>query len=68
MPAKEETVRDYRERINRVIFHVESHLGEPMGLQDLARIACFSTFHFHLMVSPMGASQHGADADHKACS
>ncbi|MBI5529725.1 MAG: AraC family transcriptional regulator [Deltaproteobacteria bacterium] len=47
MPEKESTSRDYRERINRVIFHIESHLDEKLDLQDLAKVAFFSPFHFH---------------------
>ena len=47
MPSKDTTTRDYRERINRVIFHVETHLGEPLSLEDLAKVACFSAYHFH---------------------
>jgi AraC family transcriptional regulator len=47
MPKKPSTKRDYRERINRVIFHIERHLDDPMGLQELAKLACFSPFHFH---------------------
>jgi AraC family transcriptional regulator len=47
MPSKDTTTRDYRERINRVIFHVEAHLGEPLSLEDLAMVACFSPYHFH---------------------
>ncbi len=47
MPAKDTTTRDYRERINRVIFHIEAHLGEPLNLEELARVAYFSPYHFH---------------------
>jgi AraC family transcriptional regulator len=47
MAKKTSTKRDYRERINRVLFHVERHLDEPMGLQELAKVACFSPYHFH---------------------
>lgn len=47
MSVKDSTTRDYRERVNRVIFHVERHLGEPLHLEELARVACFSPFHFH---------------------
>jgi AraC family transcriptional regulator len=47
MPAKASTARDYRERINRVIFHVEQHLGEALSVEGLAKVACFSPFHFH---------------------
>ncbi len=47
MASRETTVREYRERINRVIFYIEEHLGEPMNLGDLAKVACFSPHHFH---------------------
>lgn len=47
MPAREWTGRDYRERINRVIFHIEGRLGEALNLEDLAKVACFSPYHFH---------------------
>jgi AraC family transcriptional regulator len=47
MPAREATIRDYRERVNRVIFHIERHLDEELGLEELARVACFSPCHFH---------------------
>ncbi len=47
MPERANTSRDYRERLNRVVFHIESRLGEPLRLEDLAKIACFSPFHFH---------------------
>jgi len=47
MATREATVRDYRERVNRVIFHIERRLEEPLVLEDLAKVACFSPFHFH---------------------
>lgn len=47
MPSKDTTTRDYRERINRVIFHIEAHLGEPLSLETLAKVAHFSPYHFH---------------------
>ncbi len=47
MPTRASTIRDYRERVNRVIFYVEAHLDEPLRLKELARVACFSPFHFH---------------------
>ncbi len=37
----------YRERINRVIEYVNSHLHESTSLETLADVACFSSFHFH---------------------
>lgn len=41
------TKRLYTERINKVVEHVNTHLHEPLSLQMLADIACFSSFHFH---------------------
>lgn len=38
---------EYAARFNRVVDHVQAHLGEPMDLETLARVACFSPFHFH---------------------
>ena len=47
LPPHDPQFRRNRERVNRVIFHVERHLGEPLHLEELARVACFSPFHFH---------------------
>ena len=37
----------YVERINRAIDHVLAHLGEPLRLEEVARIGAFSPCHFH---------------------
>ena len=42
-----DTVRDHRERINRVLLHLQNNPGAPFSVEELARIACFSPFHFH---------------------
>ena len=39
--------RDYVLRINRAVDHVTRNLGEPLKLEDVARAACFSPYHFH---------------------
>ena len=44
---KPDTKRDYTERVQRVLVYIQRHLGESPGLDELARIACFSPFHFH---------------------
>ena len=44
---------DYEGRINRVIDHIEAHIDEPLRLDDLARVACFSRFHFHRLFTAM---------------
>ena len=41
------TLESYRERILRVLSHIERHLDEELSLDDLARVACFSPCHFH---------------------
>lgn len=38
---------DYVARVNRAIDHIVQHLAEPLQLEDVARVACFSPFHFH---------------------
>jgi AraC family transcriptional regulator len=44
---KTTTARDYHERILRTLAHIQAHLDEPLDLDDLARVACFSPYHFH---------------------
>lgn len=38
---------DYVGRVNRAIDHVTRNLAEPLKLEDVARAACFSSYHFH---------------------
>lgn len=45
--AKAPAGADYLERINRAIDHVLRHLAEPLPLDEVARVACFSPYHFH---------------------
>ena len=45
--ASESTRREYAARMNRVVDHIQAHLAEPLDLERLAAIACFSPFHFH---------------------
>jgi AraC family transcriptional regulator len=42
-----ETLNSYRERMGRVLVHIQSHLDEPMPLDQLAGVASFSPWHFH---------------------
>ncbi len=44
---KSDTQRDYTERVLLVLVHIQKHLGESLNLDELARVACFSPFHFH---------------------
>jgi AraC family transcriptional regulator len=38
---------EYTRRINRVIDYLRANLDRPVKLKELARVACFSEFHFH---------------------
>src|SRR5579883_3000665 len=38
---------DYVARVNRAIDHVTRNLAEPLKLDEVAKVACFSPFHFH---------------------
>lgn len=50
---RREVRAEYEGRINRVVDYVQAHLGEPLRLEPLARIACFSPFHFHRIFAAM---------------
>jgi AraC family transcriptional regulator len=41
------TILDYSRRIERVVDHIAAHLDEPLDLERLAAVACFSPYHFH---------------------
>ena len=43
----------YRERLNRVLRHIENHLDESPDLEALSAVACFSPYHFHRIFSSM---------------
>jgi len=45
--------QEYVARINRVIDHIDAHLGAELTLDQLADVACFSRFHFHRIFSAM---------------
>ncbi len=44
---KTATATDYQERILRTLVYIQAHLDDDLDLDDLARIACFSPYHFH---------------------
>ncbi len=51
--TSEATLRDYKERLLRVLVHIQQHLDEALGLEELARVACFSPYHFHRIFKGM---------------
>ncbi|MGI5863666.1 MAG: AraC family transcriptional regulator [Myxococcales bacterium] len=38
---------EYTARINRVLDYIENNLERSLALEELARVACFSPYHFH---------------------
>ena len=44
---KATTLRFYKERLLRVLVHIQQRLDEPLALDELARLAGFSPYHFH---------------------
>ncbi len=47
MNSKEKSRQAYMARINKVMDYIEHHIEEPINLNKIASIACFSPFHFH---------------------
>lgn len=47
IPRKEETLRDYKQRLLRVLDWLEGNLDSSPGLTQLAEVAAFNPFHFH---------------------
>jgi AraC family transcriptional regulator len=44
---------EYTRRIDRVIDYLRNHLDKPLKLEDLAKVACFSEYHFHRIFGAM---------------
>ncbi len=48
------------ERISRVLRYIYDHLDAPLRLDELAKIACFSPYHFHrIFQAHIGETLHG---------
>ena len=47
------TLQDYKRRLLRVLVHIQQHLDDALGLQELAGLACFSPYHFHRIFKGM---------------
>lgn len=50
---KASTLRDYKQRLLRVLVHIQCHLDDELPFEQLARLACFSVFHFHRIFTGM---------------
>jgi AraC family transcriptional regulator len=46
-------MNEYHSRINRVIDYIENNISQDFTLDKLARIACFSKFHFNRIFSSL---------------
>ena len=42
---------EYIARINKVMDYLDNHIDQPVNLEILAKIACFSPYHFHRIFS-----------------
>lgn len=51
--AESERRQAYWARINRALDYIEAHLHEPLTLEEIARSAFFSPFHFHRIFSAL---------------
>src|SRR5436190_11966591 len=49
--AKTQANSEYAQRINRVIDYLRRNLDRQVKLEELAKVACFSEFHFHRIFS-----------------
>ena len=44
---------EYTKRIDRVIDYLREHLDKPLKLEDLAKVACLTEYHFHRVFGAM---------------
>lgn len=59
MDFKRKQRQDYQARVNRAMDHIGAHLDGELRLEDLARVACFSPFHFHRIFAAMAGETLG---------
>ena len=50
---KKSTTTLYKERILRVLVHIQKNLDAELSLDNLAKIAHFSPYHFHRIFTGM---------------
>ena len=52
-------LRNYQDRMQRVLDHIDQHLGDDLDLETMSRVAAFSKFHFHRQfMATFGLSVH----------
>lgn len=47
MVERDSTKLEHLRRIRKVLFYIEQHLLEELSLEQLAKVGCFSLYHFH---------------------
>jgi AraC family transcriptional regulator len=52
--------RQYEARTHRVLEHIDRNLDQRLELEDLARVANFSPFHFHRLFAAWMGETLGA--------
>ncbi|MCF3649623.1 AraC family transcriptional regulator [Synoicihabitans lomoniglobus] len=53
------TLKDYKQRVLRVLDYIQAHLDEPLPVDALANVACLSPYHFHRVFTGMtGETMH----------
>jgi len=57
---RESTSREYYDRMFRVLEHIHGHVHEDLTLDGLARVACFSPYHFHYIFRGIVGESLGA--------
>jgi AraC family transcriptional regulator len=50
---RQQTEQTYKERILRVLVHIQNHLDDAVSLEELAAVAYFSPYHFHRIFKGM---------------
>jgi AraC family transcriptional regulator len=51
--TSERTRREYARRLNLALDFIDAHLGDDLTVGTLARVACFSPFHFHRLFAAL---------------
>ena len=49
---------DWIERLNKAIHYIENHITEEVDYEQLAKIACCSSYHFQRMLGYMADVSH----------
>ncbi len=47
MKSSIETIKDHKERLNKVVLYIRNNLDTSLPVKKLAAIACLSPYHFH---------------------